>query len=72
MPALTVVYSVVIALLFPVAVDSLPSISAGLSCLWRPLPIVLLQLFWAVVFVYSGKSDVTGSQIFFHVIRDRI
>jgi hypothetical protein len=72
MALLTIVYSLMIALLLPAATVPLPSVGDGLNGLWQPLPIILLQLFWVVVFVYTGKSDVTGSQISFHVIRDRI
>jgi hypothetical protein len=50
----------------------IPSIAAGLKSLWQPSLIVFLQLLWITVFLYTGKSQVTGSQISFHVIRDRI
>jgi hypothetical protein len=72
MAILTVVYSVMMALFMPAAAGPLPSVVAGLNSLWQPSPLILLQLFWILVFVYTGKSDVTGSQISFHVIRDRI
>jgi hypothetical protein len=67
-----VVYSVIIALLFPVTTKIPPSITNGLKSLWQPSLIIFLQLLWIVVFVYTGKSQVTGAQISFHVIRDRI
>jgi hypothetical protein len=72
MAVMTVVYSVVIALLFPVSTGTLPSIANGLKGLWQPSLIIFLQFLWVVVFVYMGKSQVTGAQISFHVIRDRI
>jgi hypothetical protein len=72
MAGMVVIYNVIIALLFPATAAGSPSIAAGLKGLWQPSLIVLLQLLWIVVFVYTGKSQVTGSQISFHVIRDRI
>jgi hypothetical protein len=72
MAVLAIVYSVIIALFFPAATAIIPSIATGLKSLWQPSLIVLLQLLWIAVFVYTGKSQVTGSQISFHVIKDRI
>jgi Prolipoprotein diacylglyceryl transferase len=72
MAGMAVVYSLIIAYVFPEAPVAAPSISAGLKILWQPSLIIFLQLLWMVVFVYTGKSQVTGSQISFHVIKDRI
>jgi hypothetical protein len=72
MAAMMVVYSVVIAVFFPAASVTMPGIAAGLNGLWQPFMIVLLQVLWVVVFVYTGKSQVTGSQISFHVNRGRV
>ena len=72
MAGMIAAYSVIIALLFPDPAATVPSISAGLKSLWHPFLIVLLQVLWMTVFVYTGKSQVTGSQISFHVLRDKI
>jgi hypothetical protein len=72
MALLAIVYSVIIALFFPATTATIPSLATGLRALWQPSLIVLLQLLWIAVFVYTGKSQVTGSQISFHVIKDRI
>jgi hypothetical protein len=72
MACMAIVYSVVVAFLFPATTAIVPSITAGWKNLWQPSIIVFLQLLWIVVFVYTGKSQVTGSQISFHVIKDRI
>ena len=72
MAVLAIFYSVIIALLLPAVPTVVPSITAGLKSLWQPLLILFIQLLWIVVFVYTGRSQVTGSQISFHVIRDRI
>jgi hypothetical protein len=65
-------YSMIIAFLFPATTLAIPSIIDGLKALWQPSLVVLLQLLWIVVFVYTGRSQVTGSKISFHVIKDRI
>jgi len=72
MAALAVVFSFVMAYLFPAAPAAAPSIAAGLKSLWQPSLIIFLQLLWVMVFVYTGKSQVTGAQISFHVLKDRI
>jgi hypothetical protein len=72
MAGVTVVYSVVVVLLFPPSTAIFPSITHGLKGLWQPSLILFLQFLWLVVFVYTGKSQVTGSQISFHVIKDRV
>jgi hypothetical protein len=72
MAGMAVVYSVIIAYVFPEAPAAVPSITAGLKSLWQPSLIIFLELLWIVVFVYMGKSQVTGSQISFHAIKDRI
>ncbi|MGD8293322.1 MAG: prolipoprotein diacylglyceryl transferase [Desulfobacterales bacterium] len=72
MAGMAVIYNIIIALLFPATPAIIPSIAAGLKSLWQPSLIVFLQLLWIAVFLYTGKSQVTGSQISFHVIRDRI
>jgi prolipoprotein diacylglyceryltransferase len=72
MAILAIFYSVIVALSFPQFPAVAPSIAAGLKSLWQPLLILFIQLLWIVVFVYTGRSQVTGSQISFHVITDRI
>jgi hypothetical protein len=34
--------------------------------------ILSLQSLWAAVFIFTGKSDVTGSDLSFHVIKEKI
>jgi hypothetical protein len=72
MAGLVVAYSVIIAFLFPASTATLTSITDGLKSLWQPSLIIFLQLLWIVVFIYTGKSQVTGAQVSFHVIKDRI
>jgi hypothetical protein len=72
MALVTVVYSVAVVFLFPAGSVVTPSIGFGLKLLWQPALIVLIQVLWLVVFVYTGRSQVTGARMSFHVIQDRI
>jgi hypothetical protein len=51
---------------------STPDIASGLSALWSAEAIVSLEALWATIFVYTGRSTVTGSTLSFHVKRERI
>jgi prolipoprotein diacylglyceryltransferase len=64
-------YAVAIFFLFqdtPIA----PSISQGLRLLWNPAIILACQFLWIGIFLYMGRSQVTGARISFHVRKDRI
>lgn len=51
-----------------------PSIAVDLGrapeWLWNPATIVFLQALWLVVFLYTGRSQMTASQISFNVVRN--
>jgi prolipoprotein diacylglyceryltransferase len=59
------------ALLCPPSVAAV-DILAGLQSLWRPGVLVFLQALWLFAFLYTGRSQVTGARIHFHVLQDRI
>ncbi|HSM73717.1 MAG TPA: prolipoprotein diacylglyceryl transferase family protein, partial [Desulfobacterales bacterium] len=59
------------ALLCPPSVAAV-DILAGLRSLWRPGVLVFLQGLWLFAFFYTGRSQVTGARIHFHVLQDRI
>ncbi len=63
--------AVLFALLCPASAAS-ADIRAGLRALWQPGVLVFLQVLWLVTFIYTGKSQVTGAKIHFHVLQDRI
>ena len=65
-------YAVVVLSVLPAAADRTPDLALGLAALWDPVVIVFLQAIWAVMFVVTGCSMVTGSVLTFHVHRDRI
>jgi hypothetical protein len=49
-----------------------PDISAGLAAVCTVPVVLLLQLLWATLFLYYGRSRVTASTLSFHVVRNRI
>jgi hypothetical protein len=69
-----VIYGLVVAAVLPagsapaVAID----IAAGLAVLANPLMLIFLQALWLAAFVYTGRSEVTGATIEFHVHQHRI
>jgi hypothetical protein len=50
----------------------LPDLTAGLLSLWSPALILFLQGIWMLIFLYTGRSTVTGATLSFHVHHDRI
>ena len=50
----------------------LPNLAAGLVQVASASVIVPLQVLWAVLFLYYGRSRVTGSVVSFHVVTERL
>lgn len=50
----------------------LPDLTAGVATIWNPAMILFLQGIWMVIFLYTGRSTVTGATLAFHVHEDRI
>lgn len=48
------------------------NLPAGLSSLWQPEFMILMASLWLVVFIYSGKSEVTHSSIVIHLDERKI
>lgn len=67
-----VVYSIAVAWLLSGETFALPNLLSGLSNLWNPTLILFLQGIWVVIFLYTGRSTVTGATLEFHVYTDRI
>jgi hypothetical protein len=44
----------------------------GLKGLWNPALILFMQGIWMTIFLYTGRSTVTGATLSFHVHADRI
>lgn len=47
-------------------------ISMGLRLLWSPGIILACQLLWIGIFLFMGRSQVTGARISFHIHKDRV
>ena len=66
-----VLYAVAVAVAIPPADPSVHLI-AGLRLLWNPVIILTCQILWIGIFLYMGRSQVTGAAISFFVRKDRI
>jgi prolipoprotein diacylglyceryltransferase len=72
MGVIAILYSLtLLAMLSPYSAAP-PRLDLGLDALWHPEVVLFLQCIWAVVFVFFGKSMVTGAEISFHLHEDRI
>jgi hypothetical protein len=71
MAALAAVYAVSIALFAPVSAEAHPHILEGLSSLWNPSIILLLQALWLIVFLHMGRSVVTAATISIFLVKER-
>lgn len=69
---IAVVYALTLPLMFTSAHGSVPDLKTGLMSIWNPSLLVLLQAFWVVIFLHTGRSMVTGSTLSLHVIKERI
>lgn len=71
MALISVAYAGLMALWLPGGAAE-PVLANGLSMLWDPWLLILLQGLWVVVLLYTGRSKVTASTISFQVMQDRI
>lgn len=67
-----VAYATLVARLLPAAVHPRPELLDGAMALWSPGTLLFLQVLWAAIFVYTGRSSVTESRVAMHVCHDRI
>lgn len=71
MALITLLYAGGTVLLAPAAAPS-PRLVKGLSALWDPWMLIFVQTVWIASFLHTGRSEVTGSHITFHVEENRI
>ena len=72
MGVFAVFYTLFIGLLFAgPSRGARADVVSGLLSVWDPAVLIFLQLTWLAMFVFTGRSMVTGSTISFHVIRER-
>ena len=72
MAALGAFYSILFATFWPEAPFSPPQISQGLLTIWTPPSILFLQALWLAIFLFTGRSQVTGATVSFHVQHEKI
>jgi prolipoprotein diacylglyceryltransferase len=65
-------YAVAVALLLPDAASPRPDLLNRLGSLWDPTVLIALQALWLTIFLYTGRSTVTGATLTFHVFRDKV
>lgn len=71
MGMLAIPYALLCLKLFPVHAATM-RLAAGLDNFWQPETLFFLQLVGLVIFVYTGRSTVTGASLSYHVHHDRI
>jgi hypothetical protein len=49
-----------------------PNLVAGIAALWQPAMLIFLQVLALVIFIYTGRSEVTESDMSIHVCHDRV
>jgi len=72
MGVISICYGIWVAGYFGGDAALLPELSRGLASLWSPGPLLLLQLLWVVIFLYTGLSRVTAATMSFHVNAEKV
>jgi hypothetical protein len=72
MSALAIFLAFVVFFFLPVERAIQPDLPAGIEAAWQPVVVLFLQVLWGIVFVWFGKSMVTGAEISFHLHQDRV
>lgn len=67
-----ILYAVVMVKIMGTEMTSPGKLSAGINILWQPELILFLQAIWCFIFIYTGRSRVTGAEISFHVHTDQV
>jgi hypothetical protein len=68
----SILYGGAAFLLMPASPVLNPDFMDGLALFREPALIISIQLLWAAIFLYTGRSTVTGATLSFHVHRERI
>ncbi|MGA2902300.1 MAG: prolipoprotein diacylglyceryl transferase family protein [Candidatus Korobacteraceae bacterium] len=72
MAIFSVMYLSVFVALLPLPVALEADLSWAFAQVFSAPVILLLQIFWLALFLYYGRSRVTGSTLLFHVIPERV
>ncbi len=65
-------YAILTAVNFCGDVSGPMQLQLGFQYFWHPGTLLFLQVVWALLFIYTGRSTVTGANLSFHVYHDRI
>jgi len=71
MAAMSLIYSAAVVVFTPVPQVREPDVLAGMSSLASGWLVLLLQMLWVTIFLYTGRSMVTTARLSFHVVRQR-
>ncbi len=66
------VYAGILACWLTDAPSGSPDVLRGIRALWEPGTILCLQLLWVGMFVFTGRSRVTGATLSMHVVEGQI
>lgn len=66
-----IAYSIALQAFFPDP-EVVVFLDKGFQALWHPGMILFLQGVWIVSFLHAGRSTVTASEFFFHVVKENI
>ncbi|MBD1400841.1 prolipoprotein diacylglyceryl transferase family protein [Pelovirga terrestris] len=72
MGLLAIPYAVGCVFLFSLSISTTPLLLDGLQQFWQPVPILFLQIIWFIIFIYTGRSTVTGAHVDYYLHRERI
>ncbi|MFH0996486.1 MAG: prolipoprotein diacylglyceryl transferase family protein [Pseudomonadota bacterium] len=64
--------AVIICRVFPADILLTVDLWTGIAAMWDPFVIIFLQIIFATIFIYTGRSQVTASLTMFYVVRNRI
>ena len=66
------VYGCGVIAMVPALTSTAPDVMKGISVVWHPAALLFIQIIWLAIFLYTGRSTVTGSTLSFHVFQDKI
>jgi prolipoprotein diacylglyceryltransferase len=72
MGLLAIPYALIETFIFSAEAAPAMQLIRGLQNFWQPGTLIFLQLTWVVLFIYTGRSTVTGANLSFHVNHERI